>query len=563
MSRGNVRFGSDAHQRIMGGATALANAVAVTLGPRGRNVMIESDDGPPRITKDGATVARQISFNDRFASLGAHLVRDVADRMDNGAGDGTTTATVLAHSILLEGLRTVTAQMNPTCVMFGISAAIEAAVAAVGAQSRPVASGELATVASISANGDKAIGELIARAIGAVGRDGTILIEEHQSADDRLETITGMNFDRGYISRHFVTNEDDLSVDLKNPFILLHEGRIDDLTPLLRLLDAIVAAKRPLLIIADDVVGDALSTLVVNRERGGLKVAAVRAPGTGNWRTSWMDDLAVLTEGQVVYAGAGMSLDNVTLDMLGKAKRVKITKDKTLIVGGAGSDDKIEQRCRQLRLMSKTAKSEFERDRLLERLGKLSTGVAVIRVGGVTETEIKEKRDRVDDALYAIRAALADGVVAGGGAALLHATRALDGLNPSNTDEKAGVEIVRRALQTPAQRIADNAGTDGKIAVTAVTDRDDPSYGYDAQTGTFGDLMSGGVLDPARMVCSALRHAASVAGILITADVVIGEKPAKTYPRHPFACKCSDHDHHYHDDPNHAHGHGHHHHHHH
>ena len=563
MGRANVRFGQDARTRILRGATGLADAVRVTLGPRGRNVLFQDDQGAPRITKDGATVAQQIEFADRYAALGATLIRDVADRMDGAAGDGTSTAAVLAHAILREGLKATASCMSPTCLTFGITRAVDAVIAEIKAQSRPVANDtEIAQIATVSANGDAKIGGLIADAMKAVGRDGTILIEEGQSVGDTLDVITGMNFERGYASRHFVDDEDDPSIELRNPFILFHEDRIDDLAPLLKLLDAVVAAKRPLLIVAGDFGPEAIATMVVNRQQGGLKVAAVRAPGFADWRTSYLDDLAVITGGEVVYAGAGMALENVTLDMLGRAKRVHVTQDRTMFIGGAGSKADVERRATQVRLMANKAASDFERDRLLERLGKLGTGVAVIRIGGVTETEIKEKRDRVDDALFATRAAVQDGLVPGGGVTLLRAARALDALQPANLDERAGIDIVRAALQVPARQIADNAGTDGKIVVGKVMSDNAPSFGYDASRGDYGDLLENGVVDPTRMVCNALTHAASVAGVLVTADVVVNEMPPKVYPRHPFACKCSDHDHHYHDDPNHAHAHGHHHHHH-
>jgi chaperonin GroEL len=534
MAAKEVRFGVDARTRMLRGVDILADAVKVTLGPKGRNVVLEKSFGAPRITKDGVTVAKEIELSDKFENMGAQMVREVASKTNDLAGDGTTTATVLAQAIVREGVKAVAAGLNPMDLKRGIDLAVEAVVADIKSRSRKVATNaEIAQVGTISANGEVEIGKKIAEAMEKVGNEGVITVEESKSLETELEVVEGMQFDRGYLSPYFVTNADKMTTELENPFILFHEKKLSGLQALLPVLEAVVQSSRPLLIVSEDVEGEALATLVVNKLRGGLKVAAVKAPGFGDRRKAMLEDMAILTGGQVVSEDLGIKLENVTLDMLGTAKKVQITKDNTTIVDGAGAKADIQARCGQIRGQIEETTSDYDREKLQERLAKLAGGVAVIRVGGATEVEVKERKDRVDDAMHATRAAVEEGIVPGGGVALLYAIKALAALKPANDEQRVGIDIVRRALQAPVRQIAINAGVDGSIVVGKLTDQNDPSYGFDAQAGVYTDLVKAGIIDPTKVVRTALQDAASVAGLLITTEAMVGEKPEKKAPPGP------------------------------
>ena len=526
MAAKDVKFSSDARDRMVKGVNILANAVKVTLGPKGRNVIIDKSFGAPRITKDGVTVAKEIELSDKFENMGAQMVREVASKTNDTAGDGTTTATVLAQSIVIEGMKTVAAGMNPMDVKRGIDAAVLKVVAEIKRLSRPVTgTSEIAQVGSISANGEKIIGEKIAEAMQTVGNEGVITVEESKTMEFELETVEGMQFDRGYLSPYFITNADKMVAELEDVYILLHEKKLSSLQPMVPLLEAVIQTSKPLLIIAEDVEGEALATLVVNKLRGGLKIAAVKAPGFGDRRKAMLQDIAILTGGQVISDDLGMKLENVGLDMLGTAKKVRITKDDTTIVDGHGEKAEIEARVAQIKQQIEETTSDYDKEKLQERLAKLAGGVAVIRVGGSTEIEVKERKDRVDDALNATRAAVQEGVVPGGGVALVHASKVLEGFEGENADQKAGVAIVRRALQAPLRQIAENAGVDGAVVAGKVLDSTDVNFGFDAQLEVYCDLMKAGIIDPAKVVRTALEDAASVAGLLITTEAMIGDKP--------------------------------------
>ncbi len=531
MAAKEVKFGVDARTRMLRGVDILADAVKVTLGPKGRNVVLEKSFGAPRITKDGVTVAKEIELADRFENMGAQMVREVASKTNDLAGDGTTTATVLAQAIVREGVKAVAAGLNPMDLKRGIDIAVEAVVADIKSRARKVSTNaEIAQVGTISANGEADIGNKIAEAMGKVGNEGVITVEESKSLDTELDVVEGMQFDRGYLSPYFVTNAEKMTCELENPFILFHEKKLGALQALLPVLEAVVQSSRPLLIISEDVEGEALATLVVNKLRGGLKVAAVKAPGFGDRRKAMLEDMAVLTGGQVISEDLGIKLENVTLDMLGTAKKVQITKDNTTIVDGAGAKKGIESRITQIRQQIEDTTSDYDREKLQERLAKLAGGVAVLRVGGATEVEVKERKDRVDDAMHATRAAVEEGIVAGGGVALLFAGKALDALKPANDEQRYGIDIVRRAVQAPVRQIVSNAGGDGSIVVGKLLDANDPAYGYDAQTGTFVDMFKAGIIDPVKVVRTALQDAASVAGLLITTEAMVAEKPEKKAP---------------------------------
>jgi chaperonin GroEL len=540
---------------MMRGADALTNAVKVTLGPRGRNVLLDNDFGGPTVTKDGARVAERIEFSDNFANMGARLLREVAVETSATAGDGSSTATLLANSILLGGVRAIASELGAIGVKRGIELAVDTVVAQIRKSAQQIdQNAQIAQIATIAANGDSQIGTLIADAVAATGEDGEILIEAGRATDDRLETVTGMWFDRGYVSRHFVTDEATLTAELRNPLILIYGKKISDLGGLMPYLDRAAERKRPLLIIAEDVENEALTTLVVNRRDGGLKVVAVKAPGFSAHRRDNLEDLAILTGAKVVLGEPGLDLVDATPDFMGRAQKVRITVDKTTIIGGAGSEDAIQARCGQLRLSLQKPRTDQEERELRRRLAKLTSTVAFIHVGGFSETEIKEKQPRIEKALRAARSALDEGYVAGGGAALLHAARSLDGLVGSDCDEYAGIQIVRRALAQPLGQIAQNAGADSKSVIGAIVASADPDFGFDAGVREFANMVDIGVIDPANVVCRALQGAASVAGPLLLAEAAVAEKPVKKIPRHPFACKCSDHDHHhYPGDPYHEH----------
>ena len=528
MAAKEVKFSTDARARMLRGVDILADAVKVTLGPKGRNVVIEKSFGAPRITKDGVTVAKEIELSDKFENMGAQMVKEVASKTADQAGDGTTTATVLAQCIVREGCKAVAAGLNPMDLKRGIDLAVAAVVEDVKKRSRKVASNaEIAQVGIISANGDKEIGEKIAEAMQKVGNEGVITVEEAKGLDFELEVVEGMQFDRGYTSPYFVTNAEKMTVELDSPYILLFEKKLSGLQPLLPVLESVVQSSRPLLIIAEDVEGEALATLVVNKLRGGLKVAAVKAPGFGDRRKAMLEDIAILTGGQVISEDLGIKLESVTLEMLGSAKRVTITKEDTTIVDGIGKKTDIEARIKQIKAQIEETTSDYDREKLQERLAKLAGGVAVIKVGGSSEIEVKERKDRVDDALHATRAAVEEGIVAGGGVALLYSVHALDSVKPSNDDQKVGVEIVRRALQAPVRQIAENAGTDGAVVAGKLVDAKDVNLGYDAQNGTYVDMIKAGIIDPTKVVRTALQDAASVAGLLITTEAMIAEKPKK------------------------------------
>ena len=526
MAAKEVKFGSDARTRMLEGVDTLANAVKVTLGPKGRNVVLEKSFGAPRITKDGVTVAKDIELKDKFQNMGAQMVREVASKANDVAGDGTTTATVLAQSIAQEGARAVAAGMNPMDLKRGIDMAVESVVAELEKQSKKIStSDEVAQVGTISANGEEEIGKMIAEAMERVGNEGVITVEEAKSLDTELDVVEGMQFDRGYLSPYFVTDAEKMRATLEDPYILLHEKKLSNLQDMLPILEKVVQSGRPLLIIAEDIEGEALATLVVNRLRGGLKVAAVKAPGFGDRRKAMLEDIAILTKGTVVSEEVGISLDAVTLDMLGSAKRVEITKDETTIVDGIGEKSEIEARCSQIRAQAEETTSDYDREKLQERLAKLAGGVAVIRVGGATEVEVKERKDRVDDAMHATRAAVEEGIVPGGGVALVKSIAVLGKLKPANRDQEVGVEIVRRALQSPARNIAENAGAEGSVIVGKLLESKDANEGYDATTGTFTDMVKAGVIDPTKVVRSSLQNAASVAALLITTEAMVADQP--------------------------------------
>jgi chaperonin GroEL len=531
MAAKDVYFASDARDRMLQGVNILANAVKVTLGPKGRNVVIEKSFGAPRSTKDGVSVAKEIELSDKFQNLGAQLIREVASKTNDKAGDGTTTATVLAQAIVTEGLKSVASGRNPMDLKRGIDKAVTAVVENIKATSKKVTTNqEIGQVGTISANGDKEIGDMIAHAMEKVGNEGVITVEEAKTAETELDVVEGMQFDRGYLSPYFITNADKMEAVLDEPQILLFEKKLSSLQPLLPVLEAVVQNGRPLLIIAEDIEGEALATLVVNKLRGGLRVAAVKAPGFGDRRKAMLEDIAILTGGTVISEDLGIKLENVTVADLGKAKKVQITKDDTTIVDGVGDKAAIEARIGQIKKQIEDTTSDYDKEKLQERLAKLAGGVAVIRVGGSTEVEVKEKKDRVDDALNATRAAAEEGVVAGGGVALLKAGKVLDGLKGDNDDQNAGIAIVRRALQAPIRQIAENAGVEGSIVVGKVLDNPSASFGFNAQTEEYQDLVAAGVIDPAKVVRTALQDAASVSGLLITTEAAIVEAPKKAAP---------------------------------
>ena len=533
MAAKDVRFAADARERMMRGVDILANAVKITLGPKGRNVILEKSFGAPRSTKDGVTVAKEIELEDKFENMGAQMLREVASKTNDTAGDGTTTATLLAQAIVREGLKSVAAGMNPMDLKRGIDKAVLDVVEDIRKRAKKVSDNfaEIAQVGTISANGEKAIGDMIAKAMKRVGIEGVITVEEAKSLESELEVVEGMQFDRGYISPYFITNAEKMVVELENPYILINEKKLSGLQAILPLLEQVVQSGRPLLVIAEDVEGEALATLVVNKLRGGLKVAAVKAPGFGDRRKAMLQDIAVLTGGEVISDDLGIKLENVTVNMLGKAKRVTITKDDTTIVSGAGKKPDIEARVNQIKQQIEDTTSDYDKEKLQERLAKLAGGVAVIKVGGATEVEVKEKKDRVDDALNATRAAIEEGIVPGGGVALLWASKAIK-TKGDNEDQEAGINIVRRALQSPIRQIAENAGVEGSIVVGKVLDHKSPTYGYDAQTGEYGDLVAKGIIDPAKVVRTALQDAASVAGLLVTTEAGVAEAPKKAEGGH-------------------------------
>ncbi|MBE6450582.1 MAG: chaperonin GroEL [Alphaproteobacteria bacterium] len=528
MAAKDIEFGSDARSKMLKGVETLAKAVKVTLGPKGRNVMLDKSYGAPKITKDGVSVAKEIELADKFENMGAQLVKEVAQKTADKAGDGTTTATVLAEAIIKEGCKAVAAGINPMDLKRGIDMAVEAVVADVKSRSKEIKSSEeIAQVGTISANGDTSIGEYLARAMEKVGNDGVITVEDAKGLDTELDVVEGMQFDRGYLSPYFMTNAEKMNCEYDNPFILFYDQKISSLQPLLPVLEAVVQSGRALLIVAEDIEGEALATLVVNRIRGGLKVCAVKAPGFGDRRKAMLQDMAILTGGQVVSEELGMKIENVTLDMLGTAKRIEVTKDDTTIIDGAGDKEDIKARAAQIRQEIEVTKSDYDREKLNERLGKLSGGVAVIRVGGASEVEVKEKKDRIDDALNATRAAVKEGVVAGGGVALLYASKVLDSLNPQNDDQKAGINIIRKAIQAPIRQIAENAGVDGAVIVGKLLESKDTNFGYNAQKGEYTDMIKSGIVDPTKVVRTALQDAASVGGLLITTEAMVTEKPVK------------------------------------
>jgi chaperonin GroEL len=531
MAAKEVKFGSEARTKMLEGVDILANAVKVTLGPKGRNVVLEKSFGAPRITKDGVTVAKDIELKDKFQNMGAQMVREVASKANDVAGDGTTTATVLAQSIAQEGAKAVASGMNPMDLKRGIDMAVDAVVEKIVAGSKTIStSDEVAQVGTISANGEEEIGKMIAEAMERVGNEGVITVEEAKSLDTELDVVEGMQFDRGYLSPYFVTDAEKMRAVLEEPYILLHEKKLSNLQDMLPILEKVVQSSRPLLIIAEDIEGEALATLVVNRLRGGLKVAAVKAPGFGDRRKAMMEDLAILTNGTVVSEEVGIALDSLTLEMLGSAKRVEITKDETTIVDGSGDKTEIDARCNQIRAQAEESTSDYDREKMQERLAKLAGGVAVIKVGGATEVEVKERKDRVDDAMHATRAAVQEGIVPGGGVALVRASSVLDGLKTANRDQEVGINIVRRALQAPARNIAENAGAEGSVIVGKLMESNDPNMGYDAKNNEYTDMIKAGVIDPTKVVRSALQNAASVAGLLVTTEAMVAEKPEPKEP---------------------------------
>ena len=532
MAAKDVRFGDDARQRMLRGVDILAQAVKVTLGPKGRNVILDKSYGAPRITKDGVTVAREIELSDKFENMGAQMVREAASKTNDIAGDGTTTAVVLAQAIVREGGRAVSAGMNPMDVKRGVDKAVVALVDELKKRSKKITTqAETAQVGTISANGEVEIGEMIAEAMQKVGKEGVITVEEAKGMLTELDVVEGMQFDRGYMSPYFITNAEKMNIELDQPYILIHEKKLSGLQSFLPLLEAVAQSGRPLLIVAEDVEGEALATLVVNKLRGGLKVAAVKAPGFGDRRKAMLDDIAALTSGQVISEDLGIKLENVTLDMLGKAKKVLIDKDNTTIVEGAGKKDDIKARCNQIRAQIEETTSDYDKEKLQERLAKLAGGVAIIRVGGSTEVEVKERKDRVDDGLHATRAAVEEGIVPGGGVALARASLILAKLNAENDDQRVGIEIVRKAALTPLRQIAENAGEDGAVISGKVLDRDEYNWGFDAQTGEFKDMVKAGIIDPTKVVRSALQHAASVGSLMITTEAMVAERQEKSAAR--------------------------------
>jgi len=534
MAAKEVRFNGDARDRMLRGINTLANAVKVTLGPKGRNVVLDKSFGAPRITKDGVTVAKEIELADKFENMGAQMVKEVATRTSDQAGDGTTTATVLAQAIVREGAKAVAAGMNPMDLKRGIDMAVVSVVEGIKKASKKVATNaEIAQIGTISANDDREIGEMIAKAMQKVGNEGVITVEEAKSLETELDIVEGMQFERGYISPYFVTNAEKMFAELEEPYILLHEKKLPGVQAILPLLEAVVQSGKPLLIVAEDIEGEALATLVVNRLRGGLKVVAVKAPGFGDRRKSMLEDIAILTGGQVISEDLGVKFESVTLDMLGRAKKVRIEKETTTIVDGAGKKKDIAARCTQLRAQIEETTSEYDKEKLQERLAKLAGGVAIIRVGGATEIEVKERKDRVDDAMHATRAAVEEGVVPGGGVTLLYASKALGRLNPENNDQKVGIDIVRRALQSPARQIFENAGEDGSIIVGKLLEKGDANQGFDAHSGTYVDMVKAGIIDPTKVVRLALQGAASIAGLLVTTEVMVADKPEKSAPAMP------------------------------
>ncbi|GLR45636.1 60 kDa chaperonin [Mesorhizobium amorphae] len=531
MGAKEVKFHTEARDKMLRGVDVLANAVKVTLGPKGRNVVIDKSFGAPRITKDGVTVAKEIELEDKFENMGAQMVREVASKTSDIAGDGTTTATVLAQAIVKEGAKAVASGMNPMDLKRGIDKAVEAIIAELKVNARKVTrNDEIAQVGTISANSDAEIGRFLAEAMEKVGNEGVITVEEAKTAETELEVVEGMQFDRGYLSPYFVTNQDKMRVELEEPYVLIHEKKLSNLQALLPVLEAVVQSSKPLLIIAEDVEGEALATLVVNKLRGGLKVAAVKAPGFGDRRKAMLEDIAILTGGTAISEDLGIKLENVTLEMLGRARKVEIEKENTTIVDGAGRKDEISGRVAQIRAQIEETTSDYDREKLQERLAKLAGGVAVIRVGGATEVEVKERKDRVDDALHATRAAVEEGILPGGGVALLRAAKALDTVQTDNADQKTGIEIVRRAIETPVRQIAENAGAEGSIIVGKLREKSEFGWGWNAQTNEFGDLYGQGVIDPAKVVRTALQDAASVAGLLVTTEAMVAEKPKKDAP---------------------------------
>jgi chaperonin GroEL len=529
MSAKDVKFGTDSRDRMLKGINTLANAVKVTLGPKGRNVVIDKSYGAPRITKDGVTVAKEIELADPFENMGAQLIKDVASRTNDEAGDGTTTATVLAQAIVIEGMKAVSAGMNPMDLKRGIDKAVAAVVAEVKAMSRPVGdTAEIAKVGTISANGEAAIGQQIADAMAKVGNEGVITVEENKGLETETEVVEGMQFDRGYLSPYFVTDTAKMTSNLEDCVILLHEKKLTSLAPMVPLLEAVMQADKQLLVIAEDISGEALATLVVNKLRGGLKVVGVKAPGFGDRRKAMMEDLAILTGGQVISEELGIKLENVTMDMLGDAKKITITKDTTTLIDGAGDKAAIAARVTQIRAQIEETTSDYDKEKLQERLAKLAGGIAVIKVGGATEIEVKERKDRVEDALNATRAAVQEGVVPGGGVALVQAGKALKGLQGDNPDQTAGIAIIRKALQAPLRQIAENAGVDGSVVAGKVLENDDRAFGYDAQSERYGDMLKAGVIDPTKVVRIALEYAASIAGLLVTTEAMVADKPNKS-----------------------------------
>ncbi|BCM87388.1 molecular chaperone GroEL [Methylobacterium indicum] len=529
MAAKDVRFASDAREKMLRGVDILADAVKVTLGPKGRNVVIEKSFGAPRITKDGVTVAKEIELADKFENMGAQMVREVASKTNDIAGDGTTTATVLAQAIVREGAKYVAAGMNPMDLKRGIDLATQAAVKDIQSRAKKVsASEEIAQVGTISANGDKDIGEMIAHAMQKVGNEGVITVEEAKTAETELDVVEGMQFDRGYLSPYFITNAEKMIAELEDPYILIHEKKLSSLQAMLPVLEAVVQTGKPLLIVAEDIEGEALATLVVNKLRGGLKVAAVKAPGFGDRRKAMLEDIAILTSGQMIAEDLGIKLENVTLPMLGRAKRVRIEKENTTIIDGSGEKADIEARVQQIKAQIEETTSDYDREKLQERLAKLAGGVAVIRVGGATEVEVKEKKDRVDDALHATRAAVEEGIVPGGGTALLRAKKAVAALSSDNADVQAGIKIVLKALEAPIRQIASNAGVEGSIVVGKIGDKgDSETYGFNAQTEEYVDMIQAGIVDPAKVVRTALQDAASVAGLLVTTEAMVADAPKK------------------------------------
>ncbi|TPP06685.1 chaperonin GroEL [Rhizobium glycinendophyticum] len=528
MAAKEVKFHTDAREKMLRGVDILANAVKVTLGPKGRNVVIDKSFGAPRITKDGVSVAKEIELEDKFENMGAQMLREVASKTNDLAGDGTTTATVLAQAIVKEGAKAVASGLNPMDLKRGVDLAVEAVVAELKANARKISNNaEIAQVGTISANGDTEIGRYLAEAMEKVGNDGVITVEEAKTAETELEVVEGMQFDRGYLSPYFVTNQEKMRVELDEPYILIHEKKLSNLQALLPVLEAVVQSGKPLVIIAEDVEGEALATLVVNKLRGGLKVAAVKAPGFGDRRKAMLEDIAILTGGTVISEDLGIKLENVTLNMLGRSKKVSIEKENTTIINGAGSKTEIDGRVAQIKAQIEETSSDYDREKLQERLAKLAGGVAVIRVGGSTEVEVKEKKDRVDDALHATRAAVEEGILPGGGVALLRSVKALENLKAPNDDQRVGIDIIRRAIEAPVRQIAENAGAEGSIIVGKLREKAEFAYGWNAQTGEYGDLFAQGVIDPAKVVRTALQDAASVAGLLITTEAMIAEKPKK------------------------------------